>query len=74
MPGQPKLHRKGLVSEHPFQKVYIDLTGPLLVTKAGNKYLLAAVDGFSKLSALIPLKSGATKEMDFYIWNTRTNS
>ena len=60
-PGQPKLQRKGLVSEYPLQKVYIDLTGPLSVTKAGKKYLLAAVDGFSKWSALIPLKSGSTE-------------
>ena len=46
--GQPKLQRKGIVSEYPFQKIFIDLTGRLPVTKTGNKYLLAAVDGFSK--------------------------
>ena len=62
--GQPKITKKGLFSEYPFQKVFIDLTGPLPVTKAGNKYILAIIDGFSKWSALIPPQVGSLKKLE----------
>ena len=45
------------VTGYPFEKIAIDITGPLLNTPKGNKYILGIIDHFSKYTALIPLKS-----------------
>ncbi len=41
----------------PFEKVDIDILGPLPVTKDGSKYLLVLQDYFTKWSEAIALKS-----------------
>ena len=41
---------------HPFDKVSIDITGPLSTGKHGERYILGIIDNFSKFPALIPLK------------------
>uniref|UniRef100_A0A7I4Z6R8 RNA-directed DNA polymerase n=1 Tax=Haemonchus contortus TaxID=6289 RepID=A0A7I4Z6R8_HAECO len=38
-----------------FDKVYVDLTGPLHPSEAGNKYILAMIDHFSKYVIATPL-------------------
>jgi len=55
--GQTRELKKGLYSEYPFQKIFLDLTGPLPTTKTGFRYILAVIDGYSKWTSLIPLKS-----------------
>ena len=40
-----------------FDKVAMDIAGPLKVTKNGYKYILALVDHFSKYPVLVPMKS-----------------
>ena len=37
-----------LIVENPFEKMGIDLLGPLPKTKDGNKYIIVAVDHFTK--------------------------
>lgn len=36
------------IPEKPFDKVYIDIVGPLVETVTGNKYILSMVDGLTK--------------------------
>ncbi|VDP34816.1 unnamed protein product [Heligmosomoides polygyrus] len=38
-----------------FDKVYVDLTGPLHTSISGNKYILALIDHFSKYVIAVPL-------------------
>ena len=40
-----------------FEKIEIDIVGPLPVTELGNKYLLTIQDYFTKYSDAIPLKN-----------------
>ncbi|RLU25236.1 hypothetical protein DMN91_003329 [Ooceraea biroi] len=41
----------------PFERMQVDILGPLPVTSAGNKYLLIAVDCFTRWPKAIPLRS-----------------
>ena len=41
----------------PFDKIQIDIVGPLPETESGNKYILTIQDNFSKYSDAIPLAS-----------------
>ena len=41
----------------PFEKIQIDIMGPLPETDSGNKYILTIQDNFSKYSDAIPLPS-----------------
>jgi transposase InsO family protein len=45
----------------PFQKICIDITGPLPPCRSGERFILGIIDCFSKYSALIPLKSTDSK-------------
>jgi hypothetical protein len=42
-------------AEHPFEKCYLDIVGPLPVTQGGNKYVLTFQDDLSKYVVAIPL-------------------
>jgi hypothetical protein len=46
-----------LQASFPFDKVAIDIAGPLKVTRSGYKYILGLIDHFSKFPVLIPMKS-----------------
>jgi len=61
--GKLRHDSKGLYAKFPFEKVFMDITGPLPTTNNGDKYILGLVDGFSKWIALIPLKTGSAKEV-----------
>ncbi|RLU26298.1 hypothetical protein DMN91_000092 [Ooceraea biroi] len=41
----------------PFERLQVDILGPLPATAAGNKYLLVAVDCFTKWPEAVPLRS-----------------
>ena len=41
----------------PFQRIGIDIAGPLPTSKNGFKYILGVIDYFSKYPMLVPLKS-----------------
>ena len=40
----------------PFEKLAIDITGPLPTTRSGYRYILGVIDYFSKYPMLIPLR------------------
>lgn len=41
----------------PFERIQVDILGPLPVTSSGNKYLLVVVDCFTKWPEAVPLKN-----------------
>jgi hypothetical protein len=42
-------------SSKPFEKVYLDIVGPLTLTENGNKYILTFMDDLSKFLRAIPI-------------------
>lgn len=49
------------VTSFPFEKVAIDITGPLKPSRSGKKYILGIVDYFTKFPMLIPLQNVEAK-------------
>lgn len=47
---------KAMVTERPFQRIYMDLLGPYPRTKLGNCMVFVAIDHFTKYIFLKPLK------------------
>ena len=52
-----------LSSGYPFEKVSIDITGPLPAASRGERYILGIIDNFSKFPALIPLKTATAENV-----------
>jgi transposase InsO family protein len=42
---------------YPFERVYMDMIGPLPITPRGNRYILTMIDGYSKWAEAIPSPS-----------------
>lgn len=53
VPKAPLLRHSEVTS--PFQRVHVDLQGPLVKTDKGNKYILVAVDALTRYSEIVPL-------------------
>ncbi|KAJ8950520.1 hypothetical protein NQ318_015264 [Aromia moschata] len=55
----PKTRSRGKMVQYlsgaPFERVAVDILGPLPVTDRGNKYLMVVMDYFSKWSEAVPL-------------------
>ena len=43
------------VTSYPFEKIALDITGPLKPCKSGERYILGMIDYFTKFPLLIPL-------------------
>jgi len=43
------------IAEHPFDKCYLDIVGPLPVTQGNNKYILTFQDDLSKYVVAVPI-------------------
>jgi len=56
-----KHHRSPMVitttSTKPFEKIFLDIVGPLITTEAGNTYILTMMDDLSKYSLAVPLEN-----------------
>ncbi|KAL4153415.1 hypothetical protein QTP88_001248 [Uroleucon formosanum] len=54
-----KHHRSPMVitstSTKPFEKIFLDIVGPLIATETGNTYILTMMDDLSKYSLAVPL-------------------
>ncbi|MEL7307077.1 MAG: reverse transcriptase domain-containing protein [Pseudomonadota bacterium] len=65
------LTKGNLRGNYPFQKVAMDIAGPMRSTRRGNRYILGMIDHFSKYPVLIPIKStdsGTIIEAIFTKW------
>ena len=58
-PQQPR--RASLVSSCPFERIAMDIMGPLPTTESGQKYILAVGDYFSKWAEVFPLPNQEAK-------------
>lgn len=54
---RPRMGRQ-IITERPFQRIYMDLLGPYPQTKMGNSSVFVAIDHFTKYIFLKPLKNG----------------
>jgi hypothetical protein len=52
----------------PFQKISIDIIGPLPITKRGNKYIITAMDYFTKWLEVKALKTANAEEVLKFIY------
>ncbi|GET57438.1 DDE-type integrase/transposase/recombinase [Rhizophagus irregularis DAOM 181602=DAOM 197198] len=52
----------------PFEMIGIDIVGPLKETEKGNKYIVVAMDYFTKWPEAAPLKEATAKEVVEFIW------
>lgn len=52
---QPPLMKT--MTTFPFEKIAIDITGPLPLTRGGHRYILGVIDYFTKFPMLIPLRN-----------------
>ena len=52
-----------LFTGFPFEKISIDLAGPLPHGENGERYILGIIDNYSRFSALIPLRKGTAEEV-----------
>ncbi|ERL95277.1 hypothetical protein D910_12543 [Dendroctonus ponderosae] len=43
-------------SERPFQRLALDIVGPLPITESGNRFILTMQDDLTKYSYAIPTK------------------
>ena len=59
--SRDKAPLRGTLTGEPFERIAIDITGPLNTTRKGNKYVLRIIDHFSKFCFLIPLKDTTAK-------------
>ena len=50
-----------ITANKPFEKIMIDISGPLVKSKTGYQYILGIVDVFSRYIMIIPLKSTESK-------------
>jgi hypothetical protein len=46
---------------HPFEKIALDITGPLRVSRGGERYILGIIDYFTKFPMLLPLHNTESK-------------
>ncbi len=59
--GTERIHP--IQTNFPFQRVAIDITGPLPVSREGHRYILGCIDYFTKFPVFVPLKSITIKEV-----------
>ncbi len=52
----------------PFQKIRIDIVGLLIITKKGNRYIVTAIDYFTKWSITKAIKEATAKIVSKFIY------
>ena len=57
-------------AEFPFQRVGIDLLGPLVKTKSGNRWIVVTTDYFTRYAETGALKTGTAEDVsDYFLQN-----
>ena len=57
-------------AEHPFDKCYLDIVGPLPVTQGNNKYILTFQDDLSKYVVTVPVGQQDAETVARVLWRT----
>ena len=52
----------------PFQRIGIDIVGPLTITKKGNRYIVTAIDYFTKWLIAKAIKEATAKIVSKFIY------
>ncbi len=52
----------------PFQRIEIDIIGPLIIMKKGNRYIVTAIDYFTKWLIAKAIKEAITKIISKFIY------
>ena len=52
----------------PFQRIEIDIVGPLTITKKGNRYIVTAMDYFTKWPIAKAIKEAIAKTVSKFIY------
>ena len=52
----------------PFQRVGIDIVGPLIITKKGNRYIMTAMNYFTKWPIAKVIKEATAKTVSKFIY------
>ena len=65
---RPAVFMTPIRSQQPFEKVVIDLIGPFLLSKSGNRHVIVAVDYLTKwvIKKAVPT-AATTNIVDFFV-------
>src|SRR6266540_3901635 len=68
--GNPKANNvlHPIESKAPFQRIGIDIVGPLTITKKGNRYIVTAMDYFTKWPIAKAIKEATAKTVSKFIY------
>ena len=64
-----KCNNESLQGYYPFQKISLDVTGPLPRSSNGDAYILGIIDNFSRFVVLVPLKRATGEEVAKALYN-----
>ena len=59
----PRHRMEKICGNFPFEKISIDIAGPLPLSNRGERYILGIIDNYSRYAALIPLRNIASVEI-----------
>ena len=65
-----RIDYENIVSHAPFERICLDICGPIKRSFEGHEYVLGIIDHFSKYCALIPLKSISAKSIAKSLWES----
>jgi hypothetical protein len=65
----PKAPLHPIESSEPFERIIMDIKGPLKVTPRGSKYILVLTDHFTKYVLCFPLKTQTAQEIADILFN-----
>src|SRR6266511_400780 len=68
--GNPKVNNilHPIELKAPFQRIGIDIVGPLMITKKGNRYIVTAMDYFTKWLIAKAIKEVTAKTISKFIY------
>ena len=52
-----------LICGYRFERIYLDIVGPLPLSSQGHRYILVAIDGFTRWAQAFPLRSMTAEEV-----------
>ena len=63
-----RINHSDILSCSPFERICIDVCGPLEISFSGNRYVLGIIDHFSRYCCLVPIKCQDARTIATKIW------